>query len=310
VPDHAGTGADLLQRADVALYQAKRRRTGFAVYDAERDGHSRERLALLEDLRDALRRDELVLAYQPKADLRTGRVHDLEALVRWPHPTRGLIPPAEFVPLAEQAGLMRQLTTRVLGAAIPQAARWRAAGRALTIAVNVSATDLMDARFPDELERALREHGLPAEALRLEVTEDMVMSDPDRALDVLARLSEIGVGLSLDDYGTGYSSLAYIKRLPIRELKIDRSFVQHMDADDQDATIVRSTVELAHNLGLRVVAEGVENEATWAALADMGAHYAQGYFLTAPLFAPEIERWLERWSAGGGQAVGARSARR
>jgi EAL domain-containing protein (putative c-di-GMP-specific phosphodiesterase class I) len=179
--------------------------------------------------------------------------------VRWPHAARGLIPPAEFVPLAEQAGLMRQLTTRVLGAAIAQAARWRAAGRTLTIAVNVSATDLMDARFPDELERALRAHGVPADALRLEVTEDMVMSDPERALDVLARLSEIGV---------------------------------------------------AHNLGLRVVAEGVEHEATWAALADMGAQYAQGYFLTAPLFAPEIERWLEEWNAGGGQAVGARSTTR
>ncbi|MEA2384720.1 MAG: diguanylate cyclase [Solirubrobacteraceae bacterium] len=294
-PDDGADAADLLQRADVAMYQAKRGRTGWAAYDAERDVHSRARLALVEDLRRALQRDELVLVYQPKAALRSGEVKGVEALVRWQHPTRGLLAPGEFVAVAEQAGLMRQLTARVLDVAVAQAARWRSAGLPLTVAVNVSATDLVDSRFPGEVEQRLADYDLPAGALQLEVTEDTVMSDPDRALEVLARLSEIGVGLSLDDYGTGYSSLAYIKRLPVRELKIDRSFVFNMDTDEQDATIVRSTVELAHNLGLRVVAEGVETQASWDALADMGAHYAQGYLLTRPLPAAELEAWLCDW---------------
>jgi diguanylate cyclase (GGDEF)-like protein len=296
-PEHGADAADLLRHADVAMYQAKRGRTGWASYDAERDVHSRARLALVEELRAALQRDELVLVYQPKASLRSGEVNGVEALVRWQHPTRGLLGPAEFVAVAEQAGLMRPLTTRVIDVAVAQAARWRTAGLSLTVAVNVSATDLVDTRFPDDVEQRLAHHDLPADALQLEVTEDTVMSDPERALDVLARLGEIGVGLALDDYGTGYSSLAYIKRLPVRELKIDRSFVSNMDTDDQDATIVRSTIELARNLGLRVVAEGVETQASWNALAAMGAHYAQGYLLTRPLPAAELEAWLERWSA-------------
>jgi diguanylate cyclase (GGDEF)-like protein len=183
-PDDARDAADLLQRADVAMYQARRARTGWATYDAERDVHSRERLALLEELRLALQRDELVLAYQPKADLRTGRVAGVEALVGWQHPDRGLLAPGEFVGLAEQAGLMRELTSRVLGVAVAQAARWRAAGRPISVAVNVTAADLMDARFPDEVEQQLAAHGMPPAALELEVTEDTVMSDPDRALDV------------------------------------------------------------------------------------------------------------------------------
>ena len=295
-PDHGHDATDLLQRADVAMYQAKQERTGWELYDAERDLHSRDRLALAGELRDALLDGQLVLHYQPKADLQTGRVIGVEALVRWQHPQRGLLDPDAFVAMAEQAGLMRRLTAYVLDAALAQAACWREQGRQLTVAVNVSATDLVDARFPDEVEALLARHRVPAEDLQLEVTENTIMSDPKRALDSLALLSETGVSISLDDYGTGYSSLAYIKRLPIRELKIDRSFVFNMDTDPQDATIVRSTIELANNLNLRVVAEGVETETNWTTLGEMGAALAQGYLLTKPLPASELDTWIENWN--------------
>jgi len=295
-PDHGERTTELLQRADVAMYQAKHEHTGTEIYSAERDGHSRERLALAGELRSALRARELVLHYQPKADLGTGRIVGVEALVRWQHPRHGMLAPDRFLAVAEQAGLMRQLTAYVLDEALRQAAAWGAAGRGLDMAVNVCAADLLDNRFPDEVHALLARHAVPAERLQLEVTENTVMSDPQRILDVLARLSEAGIALSLDDYGTGYSSLAYLKRLPIRELKIDRSFVCNMDTDDQDATIVRSTVELANNLHLRVVAEGVETNANWTALADMGAQLAQGYLLTAPLPASDFDAWIETWT--------------
>ena len=294
-PAHGVDGPGLLQRADVAMYEAKRQRTGSATYSADRDEHSRDRLALVNELRDALGTDELVLYYQPKACLHTGRVTGVEALVRWQHPEHGLLSPDAFLPVVEQAGLMRALTTHVLEAALAQAARWHHQGRGLTVAVNVSATDLVDAAFADQVQELLARHQVPAELLALEVTENTVMTDPERALDVLARLSEIGVGLSLDDFGTGYSSLAYVKRLPIRELKIDRSFVFNMDTDPQDATIVRSTIELANRLNLRVVAEGVETHASWSALGAMGAAQAQGYFLSRPLPAAELEAWVHDW---------------
>jgi len=295
-PDHGQDASGLLQRADVAMYQAKQERTGWELYDAERDVHSRDRLALVGELRDALRDGQLVLHYQPKADLRTGEVTGVEALVRWQHPNRGLLYPDAFIAIAEKAGLIRQLTTYVLDAALAQAAAWRDKGRPLTVAVNVSATDLMDARFPEEVDALRARHAVPAEALQLEVTENTIMSNPESALDSLARLSETGVSISLDDYGTGYSSLAYVKRLPIHELKIDRSFVFNMDADSQDATIVRSTIELANSLNLRVVAEGVETDANWTALGEMGAALAQGYLLTKPLPASELDTWIENWN--------------
>ncbi len=216
--------------------------------------------------------------------------------MRWQHPNRGLLYPDAFIAIAEKAGLIRQLTTYVLDAALAQAAAWRDKGRPLTVAVNVSATDLMDARFPEEVDALRARHAVPAEALQLEVTENTIMSNPESALDSLARLSETGVSISLDDYGTGYSSLAYVKRLPIRELKIDRSFVFNMDTDSQDATIVRSTIELANSLNLRVVAEGVETDANWTALGEMGAALAQGYLLTKPLPASELDNWIENWN--------------
>jgi diguanylate cyclase (GGDEF)-like protein len=298
-PEHGHDGSSLLQRADVAMYEAKRQRTCWATYDPERDLHSRDKLALVGELRDALREGQLVLHYQPKADLRTGQVTGVEALVRWQHPQRGLLYPDAFLAIAEQAGFMRHLTTYVLDAALAQAATWRDQGRQLTVAVNVSATDLMDARFSAEVEALRARHAVPAEALQLEVTENTIMSDPERALDSLARLSETGVSISLDDYGTGYSSLAYVKRLPIRELKIDRSFVFNMDTDPEDATIVRSTIELANNLNLRVVAEGVETDTNWTTLGEMGAALAQGYLLTKPLPAPELDNWIDDWELRG-----------
>ena len=292
-PDHGQDSTDLLQRADVAMYQAKQDHSGWELYDGERDLHSRDRLALVGELHNALRENQLVLHYQPKADLEAHSIIGVEALVRWDHPTRGLVYPDTFVAVAEQAGFMRQMTAYVLDAALAQTAAWREDGLELTMAVNVSATDLMDARFPDEVAGLLAHHGVPAESLQLEVTENTIMSDPERALESLRLISDTGVSISLDDYGTGYSSLAYVKRLPIRELKIDRSFVFNMDTDPKDAMIVRSTIELASNLGICVVAEGVETEATWATLRDMGATLAQGYLLTKALPADDLVRWLD-----------------
>jgi EAL domain-containing protein (putative c-di-GMP-specific phosphodiesterase class I) len=209
-------------------------------------------------------------------------VSSVEALVRWQHPTRGLLFPDRFLPLAEQGGLMRPLTLRVIDDALRQAATWRAAGLRLQVAVNLSAANLLDARFPEQMAELLGRWNAGPGELQLEITEDTIMVDPPRAMEVLDRLGRLGIALSLDDYGTGYSSLAYLKRLPIQELKIDRSFVLHMSQDEDDAVIVRSTVELARNLGLRVVAEGVEDRAAWTTLADWGCDVAQGYFLGRP----------------------------
>jgi diguanylate cyclase (GGDEF)-like protein len=292
-PEHANDGGTLLQRADVAMYQAKQAGTECELYDASRDIHSRERLALVGDLRRALHDNEFEVHFQPKADLRTGRVDAVEALVRWQHPERGLLAPGQFIPLVAQSGLIRPLTRYVLDATLAQAATWRRAGHDIKVAVNVSAPDLMDARFPDHVLAALTRHAIPPERLQLEITEDTIIADPERMLDVLARLSEVGVGLSLDDYGTGRSSLAYLKRLPIQELKIDRSFVMHLTADSQDATIVRSTINLAHSLRLRVVAEGVETAEAWAQLGDMGCELAQGYLVSRPQPAAALDALLQ-----------------
>ena len=298
-PEHGSDAATLLQRADVAMYQAKGARTGSEVYDPGRDLHSRERLTLMGELRRGIAEGQLVLFYQPKADLASGRVTSVEALVRWAHPTRGLVPPDEFLPIAEQTGLMRPLTLWVIETALRQSAAWQAEGAELRVAVNVSLPDLLDLRFPDDLLRLLDETGVDPSRLQLEITENVVMADPVRVMDVLARISELGVELSLDDYGTGTSSLAYLKRLPVRELKIDRSFVMNMDAEERDAVIVRSTVELARSLGLRVVAEGVESAEVWTQLSEFGCELAQGYFLSRPIPGQEVTGSIERWHASG-----------
>jgi diguanylate cyclase len=292
-PDHGADAAELLQHADVAMYIAKQTHAGFVVYDPAVDQHSPRRLALLGGLRRALERDELVLHYQPKADLHSGRVLGVEALVRWQHPAHGLLGPAEFIPLAERTGLIHPLTRWVLDAALRQAAAWRRAGHELSVAVNVSTRSLLDRDFPDQVADRLAAFEVPASALMLEVTESAVMADPALALDVLGRLHALGVGLALDDFGTGYSSMAYLKALPVDELKVDRSFVGHMASSNSDAVIVRSTIDLGHNLGLHVVAEGVENRDTWDQLAALGCDTAQGYHLGRPMPAADLERWLQ-----------------
>ena len=294
-PQHGEDAGSLLRHADIAMYQAKESRSGAELYAADRDQHSRERLALMGELRQALRREELVVYYQPKAHLRTARVTGAEALVRWQHPVRGLLAPYEFLPMAEQTGLMRPLTLYVLERALRQTRRWHDAGRPLSIAVNLGVPNLLDAQLPGDVERLLEETGVEARFLELEITENVVMADPVRTIQVLKDLHDLGVGLSLDDFGTGYSSLAYLKRLAVDELKIDKSFVMQMAEDEDDAVIVRSTVDLARNLNLRVVAEGVEDERSWRALEQMGCQVAQGFYLSRPVPADEFGTWLEGW---------------
>ena len=292
-PEHGSDVETLIQRADIAMYAAKAASSGHATFEPSQDHHSPRRLALAAELRGAIERGELVLAYQPKAELRTGRIVGVEALARWEHPELGTVDPVEFVPIAEQTGLIIALTTSVLGTALERVAAWRALGHDLTIAVNLSARSFLDARLAEEIPQLLAAHDLPPACLELEITESMLMHDPERARETLERLAAIGVGLSVDDFGTGYSSLAHLKRLPVDTIKIDKSFVLDMDEDEADEAIVRSTIELAHNLGLRVVAEGVESAATWLRLAALGCDLAQGFHLARPLPADAVLALLE-----------------
>ncbi len=291
-PAHGADGTTLLRRADVAMYAAKRARTGHGLYDPAQDGHSPERLALVGALRAAIEGGALTLHYQPQVDLASGRVCGVEALVRWPHPQRGLIPPDAFIPLAEQTGLIAPLTDWVLAEAVRQGRAWQRAGLLLDVSVNLSMWNLHDAALPARVAGLLREHSLPPAWLRLELTESALMVDTDRALDVLARLAALGLRLAVDDFGAGYSSLAYLKTLPVDALKIDKGFVRAMATDARDAAIVGSTVGLGHALGLRVVAEGIEDRATWDLLAGMGCDVAQGYHIARPLPPDALAYWL------------------
>jgi diguanylate cyclase (GGDEF)-like protein len=291
-PDHGRDVNTLVQRADVAMYDAKRAQVGVATYSAERDPYSADRLGLLVELRHALVSDELLLHYQPKVAVDGGEVIGVEALVRWQHPTRGLLGPAEFVPLAERTGAIADLTRWVLGAALRQCRQWHDAGTELSVAVNLAAANIVDVMLPDAIAALLEHHGVPARLLECEISEHTVMADPVRAMEVLGRLRDMGLRLSLDDFGTGHSSLAYLKRLPLDEVKIDRSFVAGMTEDEGDAVIVRSTIDLARNLGLDVVAEGVENEAILRGLGALRCDIAQGFHLSRPLPAAELEAWL------------------
>ncbi len=296
-PDHGDDGHTLLRCADVAMYSAKRKRRGYAIYQSEQDRHSVEQLALKRELHDAITQEQLMLYYQPVVDLQAGRVAGVEALARWYHPQRGILYPDDFIPLAEETGLIRTLTIWVLEEAARQSQEWSRLGLELRIAVNLSVHNLHDARFPDRIARILDVVEAHPTQLRLEITETAIMSGSSEALDILNRLSAQGVRISIDDFGTGYSSLSYLKQLPVDEIKIDKSFVIGMAVDNNDAVIVRSTIDLAHNIGLKVVAEGVEDENTYRLLAGLHCDAAQGYYMSEPLPVQELTRWLResRW---------------
>jgi EAL domain-containing protein (putative c-di-GMP-specific phosphodiesterase class I) len=291
-PEHGTDVHTLVQRADVAMYDAKRSRTSIETYSPDRDPYSSERLQLLGELRAAIGAGELVLHFQPKVDVPTQRVIGVEALVRWQHPVHGLLGPVEFVPLAERTGAIGDLTRWVLDNALAQARAWQDAGLDLTMAVNLAAPNIADATLPDAVAELLERHGVPGDRLECEISEHTVMADPRRAMAILERLRALGVRLSLDDFGTGHSSLSYLKRLPLDEVKIDRSFVMGMTDDDNDAAIVRTTIDLARNLGLEVVAEGVESQQILNDLTALSCDVAQGFFLSRPLPAAELDGWL------------------
>ena len=291
-PVHSQDVETLLRRADVAMYAAKESGGGYEVYSPSLDKHSPSRLRLIGQVRPAIDNEEFMLHYQPKARLSDGRVAGVEALIRWQHPERGLVAPDEFIPLVERTVLLRPLTQYVLNEALRQWQIWSSAGMRLEVAVNLSPRSLLDPQLPDQVGQLLERWEVPPRFLTLELTESFVMSDSGRSLGVLAGLSEVGVMLSIDDFGTGYSSLGYLKRLPIGEIKIDRSFVMNMHENGNDAMIVRATVDLGRNLGLRVVAEGVETRAAWDQLEAWRCDVAQGYFLSRPIAAHEITRWM------------------
>jgi diguanylate cyclase (GGDEF)-like protein/PAS domain S-box-containing protein len=296
-PEHGSDGNTLIKRADVAMYAAKQARSGYAVYDPTRDQNSPRRLALMGELRNAIEYNKLLLHYQPKVDLSSGLVCGVEALVRWEHPERGLVSPDDFIPLAEQSGMIDALTERVLDAGLRQQHDWARAGVKLVLAVNLSARNLQNLQLPDKIAALLRTWAVRPEWLELEITESAIMADPTCALKILTALHAMGIRLTIDDYGTGYSSLAYLRRLPVNELKIDRSFVKNMTHDESNAMIVRSTIDLGHNLGLRVVAEGVESLGILELLRELGCNAAQGYYLSKPLPADELEHHFRRTRA-------------
>ncbi|QTE27911.1 putative bifunctional diguanylate cyclase/phosphodiesterase [Pengzhenrongella sicca] len=293
--EHGADVTTLMQRADIAMYVAKQRNLRVSAYDPGGDEHSPTRLALLGDLRRALRGDELVLHYQPKVSLSTGEVCGAEALVRWQHPERGLIPPSEFIPLAENTGLIGPLTRHVLNLALLQQRRWIDNGSPLKLAVNLSARNLLDERLDVMVAELLAEHGVPARWLTLEVTESAIMTDPKRARELLERIAEQGIEIAIDDFGAGYTSLGQLKHLPVTELKIDLSYVTTMDTDTSNSLIVRSVIELGHNLGLSAVAEGVESAAILTGLTSFTCDVAQGYHLSRPLPVDAFDRWCASW---------------
>jgi diguanylate cyclase (GGDEF)-like protein len=292
-PEH-GTDADaLIQRADVAMYVAKEENSHYSVFDPDSNPHDPARLTLIGELRRAIDERELVLHYQPKAVLRNGAVESVEGLLRWNHPDRGLVMPDAFIPLAQQTGLIKPLTLYVIEEAIKQCLAWQRDGIVLSVAVNLSTRNLLDVEFPTEVAHLITTWGIDPGLLEFEITETTMLTDPIRTKSVLERLSAIGIQLSIDDFGVGYSSLSYLKSLPVSEIKIDRSFVAKMLDNDDDAVIVRSTIDLGRNLGLEVVAEGVESEAVWHELAALGCQLAQGFFLSRPLPADQLAAWIQ-----------------
>ncbi len=293
-PDDGEDVETLLKCADSAMYHAKTEKSGWALYDSTRVRQDTARLTIMSELRQALDRGELELYYQPKAVLATGEVHGVEALLRWNHPVRGLVGPDEFIPVAQRTGLIKPLTRYVIDAALRQCRAWLDDGIRLAVAVNLSAPNLVDNELPQQVAGLLGRWNVEPDLLELEITESAMLGDPLRTKLILERLSAMGLRLSIDDFGTGYSSLASLRRMPVSEIKIDRSFVMNMVQDEDDATIVRSTIDLGRNLGLDVVAEGVESEQIWNRLTALGCTAAQGYYLSRPVPADELQAWLHQ----------------
>ncbi|MFZ5863058.1 MAG: putative bifunctional diguanylate cyclase/phosphodiesterase [Nitrospirota bacterium] len=292
-PDHGGGAETLFRRADVAMYQAKKSGSGYAVYNRDQDRYNPIRLALMGELRHAIDHNELLLHYQPKIGLKTRTVAGAEALVRWKHPNRRMIPPDQFIGPAEQTGLIYPLTHWVLQAAMRQCGEWWRAGVKMPVSVNLSARNLSDPKLPGQVADLLRMTGVSPDWMTFEITESAIMADPAHAERILNTLQQMGIRISIDDFGTGYSSLSYLRKLPVDRLKVDKSFVLHMTENEGDAKIVRSTIDLAHNLGLKVVAEGVETQEVLDRLTHMGCDLAQGYYMSKPLPAHELTRWLK-----------------
>jgi len=300
-PEHAQSPDELIRRSEIAMYDAKAAHSRMVVYEPGRDeGHLRQ-LAIVSQLPAALADNQLSLHYQPKADIRTGDVCQAEALIRWIHPDFGFIPPDEFITVIEQSGNISLLTNWVIDTAARQCREWLDRRLDIKVSINLSALDLLNEDLPQTLERTLRKYGLAARQFLLEITESAVMRDPASALSLLTRLRRSGFTLSIDDFGTGYSSLAQLKRLPVDELKIDKSFVLELALDSDDAVIVKSTIELAHSMGLTVVAEGIETQAGWAALKHFGCEVGQGYLISKPLNAADFEDWMRGISFNGGR---------
>ena len=307
-PEHGNERTTLLRHADVAMYAAKRNKLGYALWNEDYDEYSRRRLVLMNDLRRAVDRDEFTLLYQPKVLLKRVNEYHAEALVRWRHPSRGLLMPSDFITFAEQSGYVRAITQWVLAHAIAQCAKWRNDGLPVHVSINISAHDLMDVELPDRFAALLERRRCSADWITLEITESAILDDPNHGIRNLERLSALGSKLAIDDYGTGYSSLAYLRRLPVQELKLDKSFVVGMNGDTSDSLIVRSTIDLAHSLGLSVAAEGVEDQATLEGLRALGCDAVQGFLLSPPLEATALAEWMQgsAWTRTLRDAVGLR----
>ena len=291
-PDHGEDAEALFQHADIAMYNAKRIGASYSLYDPEQDQYNPRKLALMGELRQAIEDDRLSLHYQPKIRLKDRRITGVEALVRWEHPTHGFIPPDEFIGPAEKSGLIRPLAEWVLGAAMNRVRIWQQEGLKISVSVNLSVRNIQDDYLLKVIAELLEITGLEAANLELELTESAIMSDPARALDVLNHLKNMNIKISIDDFGTGYSSLGYLKKLPVDSVKIDKSFVINMARVQEDAVIVRSIIDLAHNLGLTVVAEGVENKETWDQLVTLNCDEAQGFYMSRPLPADQLTTWV------------------
>jgi diguanylate cyclase (GGDEF)-like protein len=293
-PEHGDDVNALMSNADIAMYAAKRSNAGYVVYDSSLSWQTQEHLSLMAELRHAVNNEELTVYYQPKLDLKTGLISHAEALIRWVHPVRGLLPPDNFIPFAERTGFIVIITQWVVENVIRQQQEWRKLGVMLNVSINISARDLLNPKLPEFFAKLMKTYNVPPQCLLLEITESSIMANPQGALNIMNELRDMGISLSVDDFGTGYSSLAYLKKLPVSELKIDRSFVMQMENDSDDVTIVRSTIDLAHNMELSVVAEGVENQVVYAMLTEMGCDFVQGYFVSPPVTAQNLLAVIEK----------------